>query len=155
MRSITIQTGQRIQNEETIATSNLCDPGGNEHVNSPSIGKAWHNTFPQLVDEIQQALERETRSKEQRQYPPDVLELVSNANQALQHKNQNNDDNERAAKRLRLSEITTTNYRACHFTSISRSGSEDCSGILGEVTTGEDASPGLAPPHLAPGYNIW
>jgi hypothetical protein len=46
---------------------------------------------------------------------------------------------------------------ACHSASSNRSGSEeDYSGIiLGKVTTGEDASPGLAPTYLAPGYNIW
>ncbi len=133
------------------------DPDGNDQVNSPPIGKAWYNTFPRLDDEIP-ALERATwNNKVQRQFPPGIIELVSNANQALQHKNQNNDDDERAAKGLHQSEITTTNYTACHSTRGCRSRSEeDCNGIiLGEVTTGEDASPGLAPPHLAPGYNIW
>jgi hypothetical protein len=64
----------------------LCDPDGNEHVHSPPIGKAWYNTFPQLNDEIK-ALERASRNKEQRQFPPDVIELISIANQApaLQH----------------------------------------------------------------------
>ncbi len=83
--------------------------------------------------------------------------MVSIANQALLHNRENKEDDERAAKRIRQSEITT-NYTACHFTSSSRSGrSEDFSGrILDDKVTTEDASPGLTPPpQLAPIYNIW
>ncbi len=67
------------------------------------------------------------------------------------------EDNERAAKRICQSEITT-NYTTCDSTSSSRSGgSEDFSGrILDDKVTTEDASPGLTPPpQLAPGFNIW
>ena len=64
----------------------LCDPDCNEYLNSPPVGKAWYNTIPQMHDEIQ-ALERATRNKEQRQFPPDVIDLVSKANHhTLLHK---------------------------------------------------------------------
>jgi hypothetical protein len=54
----------------------LCDPNGNDHVQSPSLGKAWFATIPDMMDDIR-ALERATRNKEQRQFPPDVIDLVS------------------------------------------------------------------------------
>ena len=128
----------------------LCDPDGNEHVNSPPVGKAWYNTIPEIADEIQ-ALERASRNKEQRQFPPDVIDLISIAKHQqlqLRHKrqNENQEEHERSAKRL---------YKtACHSTS---STSNNLSGIAEAdvVATVEDASPLDMAPQLAPGYNIW
>jgi hypothetical protein len=122
----------------------LCDPDCNEYVNNPPVGKAWYDTIPNTFDEIQ-ALERATRNKEQRQFPPDVIDLVSKANHhTLLHKQDKLED-ERPAKRSRLLEITSN---TCHSTS----NSDGCNNGTDEVT---DTSPGPKPPQLAPGFNIW
>ena len=63
----------------------LCDPDSNECVSTPPVGKAWYDTFPQIFDEIQ-ALERVTRNKEQRQFPADVIDLVSKAKALVQER---------------------------------------------------------------------
>jgi hypothetical protein len=87
----------------------LCDPDGNKCVNSPPVGK-WYDTVPQSFDEEIQALERASRNKEeQRQFPADVIDLVSKAKHALVHKRDKLED-ERAAKRSRLLEINNS----CH-----------------------------------------
>jgi hypothetical protein len=69
----------------------LCDPDGNDHVQSTSLGKAWFTTMniPEIMDDIR-ALGRATRHKEQRQFPPDVIDLVSIAKnqEAVQCKRQ-------------------------------------------------------------------
>ena len=64
----------------------LCDPNGNDHVQSPSLGKAWFLTIPEIMDDIR-ALERATgtRKKGQRHFPPDVIDLVSIANEHAIH----------------------------------------------------------------------
>jgi hypothetical protein len=63
----------------------LCDPDGNECVNSPPVGKAWYDTLPQMIDVIQ-ALERETRNKEQRKFPANVIDLVAKATALVQER---------------------------------------------------------------------
>jgi hypothetical protein len=63
---------------------NLCDPG-NECVISPSVGK-WYDTVPKTFDEEIQALERASRNKEQRQFPADVIDLVSKAKTLVQER---------------------------------------------------------------------
>ena len=81
-----------------------CDPDGNDHVQSTSLGKAWFTTIPEeMMDDIR-ALERATRHKEQRKFPPDVIDLVSVAKnqEAVQCKRRDKED-ERAAKRLVVS----------------------------------------------------
>jgi len=85
----------------------LCDPDCNEYVNNPPVGKAWYDTIPNTFDEIQ-ALERATRNKEQRPFPPDVIDLASKANHhTLVHKQDKLED-ERPAKRSRLLEINNS-----------------------------------------------
>ena len=54
----------------------LCNPDGSDHVQSTSLEKAWFTTIPEMMDDIR-ALKRATRHKEQRQFPPDVIDLVS------------------------------------------------------------------------------
>ena len=58
---------------------------GNECVSSPPVGKAWYDTIPQSIDEIQ-ALERATRNKEQRQFPANVIDLVCKAKALVQER---------------------------------------------------------------------
>ena len=79
----------------------LCDPDGKECVNSPPVGKAWYNTIPQKLDEIQ-ALERATRNKEQRQFPADVIDLVCKANLLVHERDKL--ESERKTKKRRLIE---------------------------------------------------
>ena len=78
----------------------LCDPDGKESVKSPPVGKAWYDTFPELIGEIE-ALERASRNKEQRQFPTNVIELVSKAS-ALIHERDNKLENMRSTKKRRL-----------------------------------------------------
>jgi hypothetical protein len=63
----------------------LCDPA-NDCVINPPVGKKWYDTIPQVIDEEIQALERATRNKEQRQFPPDVIDLVSKAKALVQQR---------------------------------------------------------------------
>jgi hypothetical protein len=79
----------------------LCDPDGKERVNSPPVGKAWYDTIPQKLDEIQ-ALERATRNKEQRQFPADVIDLVCKANLLVHERDKL--ESERKTKKRRLIE---------------------------------------------------
>ena len=100
-----------------------------------------------MIDEIQ-ALERATRNKEQRQFPPDVIDFVSIAiHKALQRKRQQKEEDERAAKRL-CQESTPSHTTACH-SNTSSSNQDDT------TPTTEDASRGTIRPQLPPGYNIW
>jgi hypothetical protein len=88
----------------------LCDPNGNDHVQSTSLGMAWFTTIPEMMDDIR-ALERATQSKEQRQFPPDVIDLVSIAKnqEAIRYQRQNiEEEDERAAKRLCCQDSTPT-----------------------------------------------
>ena len=133
----------------------LRDPDHKEYVKSPPIGKAWYDTIPELIDEIE-ALERASRNKEQRQFPTDVIELVSKAKHALVHKRDKLED-ERVAKRRRLlvisnSEEATTGSDGCD-------GIDENNGDEEEATSNgdddEEATSGPKPPQLAPGYNIW
>jgi len=77
----------------------LCDPDGNECVNSPPVGKVWYDTIPELIDEIQ-ALERASRNKEQREFPADVIDLVAKAKALVQERDKL--ESEREIKRRRL-----------------------------------------------------
>jgi len=125
----------------------LCDPDCKEYVNSPPVGKAWYDTIPDIFDEMQ-ALECATRKKEQRQFPPDVIDLVSKAKHAaLLHKRDNLEEDKRAAKRSRLFEITNS----CHSTS---KNSEQAETSIDGCNGGIDENNGPKPPQLAPGYNI-
>ena len=94
----------------------LCDPDGKESVKSPPVGKAWYDTFPELIGEIE-ALERASRNKEQRQFPTNVIELVSKAKHALVHKKDKLED-ERVPKRRRLLEITNNSSHSSSNSSI-------------------------------------
>ena len=129
----------------------LCDPDCNEYVNNPPVGKAWYDTIPQTFDEEIQALERATRNKEQRPFPPDVIDLASKANHhTLLHKQDKLED-ERPAKRSRLVDINN---------SCSSNRDDGCNGIDEEENDGRrevtDAPSAPAkPPQVARGYNIW
>jgi hypothetical protein len=141
----------------------LCDPDHKEYVKSPPIGKAWYDTIPELIDEIE-ALERASRNKEQRQFPTDVIELVSKAKHALVHKKDKLED-ERVAKRRCLLEINNSSHSSSN-SEEATTGSDGCDGIDGE-NNGDDeeeatsngdnkeATSGPKPPQLAPGFNIW
>jgi hypothetical protein len=65
------------------------------------VGKAWYDTIPQKLDEIQ-ALERATRNKEQRQFPADVIDLVCKANLLVHERDKL--ESERKTKKRRLIE---------------------------------------------------
>ena len=127
----------------------MCDPDHKECVKSPPIGKAWYDTVPELIDEIE-ALERASRNKQQRQFPADVIELVSKAKHALVHKKRDKLEDERAAKRMRLFEINYSSHSSN--SEDATTGSDGCDGI--DETYGEKATSGPKPPQLAPGFNI-
>ncbi|KAI2496096.1 hypothetical protein MHU86_18422 [Fragilaria crotonensis] len=144
----------------------LCDPNGNDHVQSPSLGKAWFATIPDMMDDIR-ALECATRNKEQRQFPPDVIDLVSIAKnqEAIQCKRQNKEEEvERAAKRLccQDSNPTTTSSQhteqvpACclsnHTSSSSSNRDEQETPTSITIKTEQESD---TKPHLPPGCNIW
>jgi hypothetical protein len=114
----------------------LCNPDHKECVKSPPVGKAWYDTIPELIGEIE-ALERASQSKEQRQFPTDVIELVSKAKDALVHK-KDKLENERVAKRRRLLEITNnSSHSSSNSEEGTMGGSDGCDGIDGE-NNGDD-----------------
>ena len=85
-----------------------------ECVKSPPIGKAWYDTIPELIEEIE-ALERATRNKEQRQFPADVIDLVAKAKALVQETDKV--ENERKTKRRRLVDAgNSCDVSSCEFT---------------------------------------
>jgi hypothetical protein len=129
------------------------------------VGKAWYDTFPELIGKIE-ALERASRNKEQRQFPTDVIELVSKAN-ALIHERDNKQENMRSTKKRHLlheSDNSANSSNSQH--GAGRSGGSDGSDkesnsrIDGNDGRNESLAPEQSksrpnPPQLAPGYNIW
>jgi hypothetical protein len=121
----------------------LCDPERKECVKSPPIGKAWYDTIPELIDEIE-ALECLTRqqSKEQIQLPADVVDLVSKA-YALVHERDNN----------------STNCPGEGNEGSDGSDEESNSRLDGKIgkesSAPEQSKSGPTQPQLAPGFNIW
>ena len=83
----------------------LCDPNANECVIKPPVGKKWYDTIEDISNEIQ-ALGCATRAQEQeRQFPADVIDLVSKAKAIVQERDKEIDklvDNGQNAKRRRL-----------------------------------------------------
>ena len=102
----------------------MCDPDHKECVKSPPIGKAWYDTIPELIDEIE-ALERASRNKEQRQLPADVVDLVSKADSLVHERDKL--ENERASKRRRLLEINNSSHSSN--SEEATTGSDGCDGI--------------------------
>jgi hypothetical protein len=47
------------------------------------VGKTWYDTIPEMVDELQ-ALKRACQNKEQREFPANVIDLVSKAKALVQ-----------------------------------------------------------------------
>ena len=111
------------------------------------------------------ALERATRSKEQRQFPPDVIDLVSIAKnqEAIQCQRQNiEEEDERAAKRVCCQDPTPTTSQhteqvpaCCHsnHTSSSISSNRDEQETPTIITKTEQESD--TKPQRPPGCNIW
>ena len=119
----------------------LCDPDGNDHVNtSSSLGKAWFTTIPDMMDDIQ-ALERATHNKERRHFPP-----------AAQFKRQNKEGDGTAAKRLCQDSTPTSSSHTEQAPACSSTSNRD------EETTitikMKDESDDIQP-QLPPGCNIW
>jgi hypothetical protein len=144
----------------------LGDPDHKECVKSPPIGKAWYDTIPELIGEIE-SLERASRNKEQRQFPTDVIELVSKANARLIHERDNKLENTRSTKKRRLlhesdNSANSSNSQHGEGRSDGSDGSdkESNSRIDGNKNGNESLAPEQSksrpnPPQLAPGYNIW
>ena len=64
----------------------LCDPNANECVINPPVGKKWYDTIEDISNEIQ-ALGCATRAQEQeRQFPADVIDLVSKVKAIVQER---------------------------------------------------------------------
>jgi hypothetical protein len=97
----------------------LCDPDGNECVSSLPVGKKWYDTIPQVTDEIQ-ALGCATRNKEERQFPVDVIDLVSKAKALVQERDKL-DNEERQTKRRHLVASSDSCEESNEFTEISNS----------------------------------
>jgi hypothetical protein len=133
----------------------LCDPNGKECVRSPPVGKAWYETLSsQMVLNEIQALERATRNKEQKQFPPDVIDLVAKANVLLLQQSDNL-ENERETKRRRLVDASNScdTNSGCEFTE-TISVSNSCDG--GNSNAGNDGDEAITSgPRLPPGFNIW
>jgi hypothetical protein len=125
----------------------LCDPGI-ECVKSPPVGKKWYHTIPDMVDEIQAPLERASRNKEQRQFPADVIDLVSKAKTLVQERDTL--ENERPTKRRCLGDETNDSSN----NSAEPMGITNGCDFIDDEAAYEAAS-GPRPPQLAPGYNIW
>jgi hypothetical protein len=122
----------------------LCDPG-NECVINPPVGKKWYDTIPDMVDEIQEALERASRNQQQRELPVDAIDLVSKAKSLVREKDKL-DNEEREAKRRCLVASTDSCEESSNFTVISNSSVNNNS---------NEATSMLTPPQLPPGYSIW
>ena len=111
--------------------------------------------IPEMMDDIRAALGRATRYKEQRRFPPDVIDLVSIAEnqEAVQYKRQDKEeDDERAAKRLRCQDSSTP--PACHSntTSTSSSNRDEQEMPTVRIKTEQESD---TKPQLPPGCNIW
>jgi hypothetical protein len=138
----------------------LCDPDHKEYVKSPPIGKAWYDTIPELIDEIE-ALERASRNKEQRQFPTEVIELVSKANALIPHERYNKLENTRSTKKRHLlhesdNSGNSTNSQHREGRSEGSDGSDKESRNNGnESLAPEQSKSRPKPPQLAPAYNIW
>ena len=83
----------------------LCNPNSNECVIDPPVGKKWYDTIEDISNEIR-ALGCATRAQEQeRQFPADVIDLVSKAKAIVQERDKERDklvDNGQNEKRRRL-----------------------------------------------------
>ena len=66
------------------------------------MGKKWYDTIPQVTDEIQ-ALGCATRNKEERQFPTDMIDVVSKAKALVQERDKLDND-ARQTKRRHLVE---------------------------------------------------
>ena len=100
----------------------LCDPNANECVINPPVGKKWYDTIPQVTDEIQ-ALGCATRNKEERQFPADVIDVVSKAKALVQERDKL-DNEERQTKRRCLVASSDSCEDSNEFTEISNSSEE-------------------------------
>jgi DNA recombination-dependent growth factor C len=69
------------------------------------VGKKWYDTIPQISDEIK-ALEHVSWNKEQRQFPANVINLVSKAKHAKVHEKDKLENEKETKKAVYLGVIT-------------------------------------------------
>jgi hypothetical protein len=127
----------------------LCDPANNECVINPPVGKKWYDTIEDISNEIQ-ALGCATRAQEQeRQFPADVIDLVSKAKAIVQERDKLV-DNGQNVKRRRLLDAYD-----CNGDSITSNSQEEEQEEARDGRSEDIDAETPKPPQLAPGYNIW
>ena len=130
----------------------LCDPANNECVINPPVGKKWYDTIEDISNEIQAlGCATRTQQEQERQFPADVIDLVSKA-KALVQERDNKLENESKTKRRCLVVSSDICEESNNFTeTMSANGSEDISG----PTPPQEPPTPPQEPELPPGYNIW
>jgi hypothetical protein len=126
----------------------LCDPG-NECVINPPVGKKWYDTIQDISSEIQ-ALGCPTRTQEQeRQFPADVIDLVSKAKAIVQERDKLVDNGQNVKRRHLLDAYD------CNGDSITSNSQEEGQEEARDGRSEDIDAETPKPPQLAPGYNIW